>query len=148
MVNFTTEKLGKHYLHAWRRLTSRVRSCGLHVTSNMVWWERHFTSAIIFPKTCNSSRTMRNTTDKPRMGDILQDDLTSTLQDCMVMKTKERWGTVTDQRKLGRCDNYMQFRQFSQQLSGTTDWILKRKENTNGKTGKIKMKSVVYLIPM
>ena len=79
---------------------------------------------------------MRKTSGKPRLGNILQDIWSVLLKTIKVMKNNWKdWESVTDQGRLGRCDNKVQY--------GTLNWILEKKEDINGKTDKIQIESGV-----
>lgn len=70
IVTFHWRNLIDSTLTKWQRLTSLVMSCGDHPSPR--WYERHFTCVVFFPKTCYPNVTIRKTSDKSKLKDILQ----------------------------------------------------------------------------
>lgn len=85
-----------------------------------------------FPQTPNSILIMRKTSDKIRLGDMLQDTSPVRLNTVKVRKNKERSGN-SQSRGDSETVQLMQW--------GTLDWVPKQEEDINGKTDEIEIKS-------
>ena len=88
---------------------------------------------VFFPKTFNPILVM--TSDRPRLGDMLQDALPVFLKTTKVMKT--RLGKCHRPEEVGRHGNETQ--------CGSLEWLLEREEDNNEKPDEIQVKSGVYL---
>lgn len=82
-TNFIVEKPGRHHLNKVMKgnITNNVMC--IWGTLDMMGWEEHITSMTIFPKHLQPESSLkRETSDKPRLGDVLQDmeHLSSSLQ--------------------------------------------------------------------
>lgn len=80
----------------------RLIACSL-----MKWWEWHLTSILLLPKTNNPSLTVKKTSDKSQMEDILQNSWPVLLKKSKSKSSKimKVWETVKDKRSLRRHDN-------------------------------------------
>lgn len=85
---------------------------------------------VFFPKFHNLSLTMKKKSNQTKLRDILQNAWPILPKTVRVMKMKERlklWLRIGN--------NKMQF--------STLDWLLEHKEDTDGKTGGVQIKSRV-----
>lgn len=116
----TVEKPSKYNRNQVIRLSSPGMSCGYQVTPDKMGQEGNFTSAVYLAGTLSSSLIKSKTTEKARLGDILQDTWPVSLKTIKVMRKKK-----IKKEKLSKCPRPENARRHASPMQcDVLDWIL------------------------
>ena len=89
------------------------KSFWYHVTLDIAWWEKHFTSVVFFPQIYYLGLIMWKYHTNSNWGDIQQNNWEVLFKSVKAIRDKKDWGTIMDWK-----DNKMQY--------DTLVWILKQ----------------------